>query len=86
MIDTLIWGLVFIFMSCGLGGSAVLCVRMTEQGKNQRLAEVEKTKRQGMDNAWQLEREKLQTPSLGNGRPSTVTFDLAGGDDSWKSK
>lgn len=85
MIEALIWAGCFIFMVLGLGGSAVLCVNKIESGKNQRLAEIEKTKRQGMDNAWQLEREKLQTPALGTGRDASgISFDLAGGDDSWK--
>lgn len=85
MIEALIWGACFVFMTCGLGGAAVLCVRMVETGKNQRLAEVEKTKRQGMDNAWQLEREKLNTPALGPTKDANViSFDLTGSDDAWR--
>ena len=84
MIEALIWGLVFVASCFGLGGGAVLCVRMTEQGKNQRLLEVEKTKRQGMDNAWQLERERLMNgQALGTGKVSEVSFDLNGG-DGWR--
>jgi hypothetical protein len=88
VIDALIWSGAFVLMVLGLGGSAVLCVHMVESGKNSRLNEVEKTKRQGMDNAWQLERERLQSPALGPGSPKMgqgVTFDLPGGQDSsWK--
>jgi hypothetical protein len=85
VIDTLIWGISFVLMCFGLGGGAFLCVRTTEKGKNQRLAEVEKTKRQGMDNAWQLERERLLNgQALGTGKVSEVSFDLSGGDGSWK--
>lgn len=84
--DALIWAAAFVFMVLGLGGSAVLCVHMVEGGKNQRLGEIEKTKRQGMENAWQLEQAKLASPALGTGQPSKmseITFDLAGGSDPW---
>lgn len=85
MIDALIWGVSFVLMCFGLGGGAVMCVRMAEQGKNQRLAEVEKTKRQGMDNAWQLERERLLNgQALGTGKVNEVSFDLGGGEQSWR--
>lgn len=86
MMDALIWAVAFVLMFVGGGGAAVLCVRHVEQGKNYRLTQVEKTKREGMQNAYQLEVQKLDQPALGTGKdqPSVISFDLAGSDDSWK--
>lgn len=84
MLTALIWGVAFVLMMGFLGGSAVLCVRMVEQGKNMRALETEKTARQGMDNAWQLEQTKLTLPQLetGNSRkPIEVSFRLDGIED-----
>ena len=66
--DTLAWAFAFILMCISLGGSAVACVALTERGKNKRMIEAEKTKRTGMDNAWQLEVAKIQQgQQLGSG-------------------
>ena len=74
MIAPLIWASAFIFICLVLGGSAALCVRMIEHGKTTRVQEHEKTVRQGMDNAWQLEQSKLTAlPASTNGKPHTLT-------------
>lgn len=69
------WALAFVLMCGTLGGSAVACVALSERGKNKRLIEAEKTKRTGMDNAWQLEQAKLQMGQLNSG-PTEVSFEL----------
>ena len=77
--DALAWAVAFIFMCLGLGGSAVACVGLSERGKNKRMIEQEKTKRQGMENAWMIEQKKLEMLSEGAQdkqltRPSTVEW------------
>lgn len=74
--DALAWAVSFVAMCATLGGSAVACVALAERGKNKRLVETEKTKRTGMENAWQLESAKLARGQIG---PATeVTFELPG--------
>lgn len=58
--DALAWAIAFILMIAIGGGGAVGCVALAERGKNRRFLESEKTKRQGMDNAWNLEQQKLE--------------------------
>jgi hypothetical protein len=71
--DTIAWAIAFIMMVFGLGGSAVGCVALIERGKNKRGHDREVTQRQGMDNAYHLEQEKLlalppgERPQLGTG-------------------
>lgn len=72
--DTLAWAVAFILMCLSLGGSAVLCVAISEHGKTKRLVELEKTKRTGMDNAWQLEHLKVMQGELGG--PSIAEYTL----------
>ena len=69
--DALAWAVAFILMCVTLGGSAVGCVFLVERGKNKRVVETEKTKRIGMENAWQLEQAKLT--ALGPGGLSSLT-------------
>lgn len=76
--DALAWAFAFVLMCVSLGGSAVGCVALSERGKNKRMIEVEKTKRTGMDNAWQLEHAKLARGELASG---DVSFQIPGGFD-----
>ena len=79
--DALAWAIAFVLMVVGMGGSAVGCVALVERGKNKRAAEAERTKRIGMENAWNIEQKKLelmegnvQRPELN--KPTEVTWDV----------
>jgi hypothetical protein len=82
--DTLLWGLVFLGMILMFVVGAILIVRMVEHGQTVRVQEHEKTVRQGMDNAFQLEVSKLHAdgmPVLDSGKQrelSEVTFTIPG--------
>ena len=71
--DIVAWAVAFVMMIALLGGSAVGCVGIIERGKNKRSHDREVTQRQGMDNAYHLEQEKLlalppgERPQLGTG-------------------
>lgn len=91
MIETLIWASALAFMFLGGGIATVLCVHTVEAGKNQRLHEIETTKRQGMQNAFMIETEKLESHKAlppgstpGVTEYSAITFDLKGADGTWK--
>lgn len=71
------WAVAFVLMCVALGGSAITCVALSEHGKTKRLQEAEKTKRTGMENAWQLELAKVQAHQLTAG-PTEVTFEIGG--------
>jgi hypothetical protein len=77
---SLAWAVSFVLMLMIMGGTILGSVGMIERGQNKRSLEDEKTKRQGMENAWQLEHAKMAQLPAGTppstGIPAEVVFDL----------
>lgn len=59
MIDVLIWAVSLVFSTGLVSGGAVLIVRMIEHNRSKEIEEGERTKRQGMQNAFLIEADKL---------------------------
>lgn len=56
----LLWIVAFVLSIAAMCGALVMCVRMVEQNKQAAMLESQKTQRQGMENAYLIEREKLE--------------------------